>query len=1000
MPGNSSRIIELEVTSKMESMLSRIKGIEKIQSLSGNGWGRIEIKLNKHVNVDAARFEVSTIIRQLWPELPQEASYPVISMKRSDNNADKPFMTYTINAPSSPLLIQQFTENQIKTQLAQIEGIDRIDVHGAMPMVWQLEYDFRQLENLQISISDLQVAIDDYLKKEFLGTAFIENNEDNKQWIRIALVQQFRGENHLDLSDIWVKNLEGKQISLSQLVKIQYVEEEAQNYYRINGLNSIYLYILAEDNANQLGLSKRIKEKLHELESIFPAGYELHLSYDATDYITEELNKIYFRSGLTLLILLLFVLLIYRNLKYLLLIVFSLLINIMVSVILYYLFHLEMQLYSLAGITISMTLVIDNTIVMSDQILRQHNMKAFLAILTATLTTIASLVIIFFMDEKIRLNLQDFACVIIINLSVSLLVALFLVPAVIEKLHIRVKEKKKRRLRLAVYFSRFYTGYCRVLWQWKAAFIVVLLLGFGLPVFLLPEKIEEKGNKWATLYNETFGSVTYKENIKPSINKALGGTLRLFVEKVYSGSYFTDREETSLLVTSTLPNGSTIAQMNDLIQRMESYLSNFPDIKQFQTNIENARRANIRILFTKDAVRNGFPFILRSKLISKSIELGGGSWGVYGLGDGFSNDVRDNAGSYQVEMYGFNYDELLVWADRFKMKLLERQRIKDIVINSEFSYYKDDYEEFSFEINKRRLIEKDIQPVELFAAIKPVFGRNIYAGQIYGESGLEKIVLSSKQLQSYDIWNLQNIPVKVGEKEFKLSEIVAIRKIQAPQQIAKVNQEYRLCLQYEYIGAYERGKEVLKEDIGSFVEELPMGYRIENKTDDQGWKNEDKKQYLLLLIIFVIIYFTTSVLFNDIKQPFYVIFVIPIAYIGVFLIFYLFDLNFDQGGFAAFVLLCGISVNSNIYVLNEYNNIRTNNKKITPLRAYVKAWNAKISPIFLTVISTILGFFPFIIGENHEAFWFPLAVGTIGGLIMSLVGLFCYLPLFMGVGKK
>ena len=49
---------------------------------------------------------------------------------------------------------------------------------------------------------------------------------------------------------------------------------------------------------------------------------------------------------------------------------------------------------------------------------------------------------------------------------------------------------------------------------------------------------------------------------------------------------------------------------------------------------------------------------------------------------------------------------------------------------------------------------------------------------------------------------------------------------------------------------------------------------------------------------------------------------------------------------------------------------------------------------FPTVISTILGFIPFMLGTDKEAFWFPLAAGTIGGLIMSILGIFFYLPIF------
>ena len=173
-----------------------------------------------------------------------------------------------------------------------------------------------------------------------------------------------------------------------------------------------------------------------------------------------------------------------------------------------------------------------------------------------------------------------------------------------------------------------------------------------------------------------------------------------------------------------------------------------------------------------------------------------------------------------------------------------------------------------------------------------------------------------------------------------------------------------------------------------------MGYMAEDEQRSWSWGKKDNKQYALLLIVIAIIFFTTSILFNSLKQPLAIIFVIPISYIGVFLTFYLFGLNFDQGGFASFVLLCGITVNASIYIMNEYNDVRRRFPKLAPVRAYAKAWNAKIIPIFLTVVSTILGFIPFMVGTGKEAFWFPLAAGTIGGVVMSVIGIFIFLPIF------
>jgi multidrug efflux pump subunit AcrB len=664
-----------------------------------------------------------------------------------------------------------------------------------------------------------------------------------------------------------------------------------------------------------------------------------------------------------------------------------------------------MQLYSLAGVTISLSLIIDNTIVMSDHIRRHRDRNAFLPIMAATLTTIGALSIIFFLDEKIRLNLQDFAAVVIINLGVSLLTALFFVPAISHFPPSSGKRAKRWQRRLKLLFARCYLWQMQFFCRWRKSACLVLILGFGLPLFMLPEKIDMKnGETYSALdslliekYNAIASNETYKGKIKPAIDKALGGTLRLFVQKVYEGSYLTRREETVLTVTASLPNGTTLEQMNSLVGRMEAYLSGYREIRQFQTTIRNARQARIDIFFTGESEHSGFPYTLKSRIISKALELGGGSWGVYGLQDqGFSNDVRETAGSYRIELLGYNYDELYRRAETLKDTLLADRRIKEVRIDSEFSYWKDDYTEYYFRLDKERAARENIRPSELFASLHNVFGRDIYAGAIVADNETEQLKLYSRQGSEYDIWNMLNVPQPVHEASFyKPGELASVEKEQTPQNVAKINQQYRLCLQYEYIGASNQGRKKQENVLEAFNASLPMGYSARSQASYWSWERESNRQYLLLGLIIVIIFFTTGILFNSLKQPLAILCVIPVSYIGVFLTFYTFRLNFDQGGFASFVLLCGITINASIYILNEYNKIRERKPLLSPYRAYLKAWNAKITPIFLTVISTVLGFIPFMTGLDREAFWFPLAAGTIGGLLMSLIGIFFYLPIFV-----
>ncbi|MDR0560206.1 MAG: efflux RND transporter permease subunit, partial [Prevotellaceae bacterium] len=706
--------------------------------------------------------------------------------------------------------------------------------------------------------------------------------------------------------------------------------------------------------------------------------------------------------------------------------------NIAIAAIFYYLFGLEMQLYSLAGLTISLNLIIDNAIIMSDQIIRRANRRVFMAILAATLTSIGSLSVILLMEEKIRENLQDFAWIIIINLAVSLFIALFLVPALVEKLRIVKKirkQKRKRKLfaklpkpqflkrtgyklrgkRIFVYLNRIYECIIMFMQRRKGWIIAIIILSFGLPVFMLPAKIGEKRgyyivqNKeygfWENLYNATLGSTFYRETIKPVSDVALGGTLRLFAQKVYNGSYSNERSETSLYITASLPNGSTKEQMDAIVRKMEDYIKQYSEIRQFETQIESGQRASIRVLFVKEHQRSGFPYTLKNRVVGKAIELGGGSWGVYGFGDGFNNSVYEQAGSNRIKLLGYNYDELRSLAEVMRDSLMQHRRIKDVTVDSKFEWYKTDYTEFVLDMERKKLAQENLLPLHLFRSMSPLFARNIRVGDWLYLDRAEGIRLYSMQSDKLDIWNMKNYPAKTDDREYKLADIAEIAKWQASQNIAKENQQYLLCVQYDYIGASLQAQKVTERQIEIFNNLAPLGYKAENDSY-HWWGDSASGQYGLLLLIVVIIYFMTGILFNSLKQPFVVIFIIPISFIGLFLTFYLFKFNFDQGGFAAFILLTGISVNANIYVLNEYNNIRKIRPRISSLKAYIKAWNAKILPIFLTVFSSILGFIPFMTGEYREAFWFPLAAGTVGGLIVSFLALALFLPLFMGVKKQ
>ena len=989
----SAKVVEQEVTSKLEGVFSQVKGVKRIISVSEQGSGRITIEFKKGTNLDAVRFELATIIRQTYSLLPEGVSYPSISVNTSGEKS-QPVLTYTLNANASPLLIQQFAEKNIVPKLSLVNGISEVNVYGGNPFEWMVTYNSSECRLLGIAPSEIASAINLFYQSNFIGIAPVGNNGSTS--IRVLLQTSPQGK--VDWSKIPIKNVSGRMIFLTDIATIRYQERPPQAYHRINGMNTINMVVYPEKDVNTLKLGKAVKEKIEELRAQLPDGYSILLADDSTEFIKKELRINGLRSLFSMLILMVFVLLVSRSFRYLLLITLSIVANLVIAVVFYYFFNLDIHIYSLAGITVSFGMLIDNSIIMIDHLRHRGNKKVFLAILAATLTTIGALCVIFFLKEDQKLNLIDFSFVLIINLTVSLFIALFLIPALYEKLPLKKKVTHSviRRRRLIVKISRQYGRYIWFGKRFKWVFILLLVLGFGIPIHLLPDKIEKESG-WAKTYNATLGNEWFKSNARPLLEKVLGGSLRLFTEHVFESSFYSEPGRTTLYLNGSMPEGCTIDQLNDAVRMMEVHVSEYDEIESYQTTIYSPQYASIVILFKEEFDLTGFPYQLKEELTSKAISLGGLDWSIYGVGQGFSNALSSGNKSENIILKGYNYDQLYRYAETLKDSLMQNPRVKDVEINgstnsrrrSRYEYYLDFYPE--------KLALYEVSYAQFYNRLQD----RLYATSmtsVYIDGEMQNAKLQSEETDKFNVWQLKNEPVQFGEKQNKIETFGTLQKRASGNNIYKEDQQYQLVVAYNFLGAYQLAKMVRDEQIKALAKQLPLGYQVyENRWG--GWDKNNKQQYLLIFLVVAIIFLICSILLESIVHPLSILVLIPISFIGVFLTFYLFDFNFDQGGFAAFILLCGITVNSGLYIINDYNHMVSDKKK-TKLKNFLSAFNFKIVPTLLTILSTILGLVPFVWDGQKEVFWFSFAVGSIGGLVFSLVALVFYLPLLMRLGKR
>ena len=985
-PGASSNSVERQITTILEGGFSTLRNVEKITSRSSKDGGYVQINFDKYADIDVSRFEAATIIRQLYKSFPENASYPNLSVNRPDDDRQQVFLSYTINAPRARYEIQEIVKARVAPIIGALREISDVNVSGANPKEFLIQYNQEQLQALKLNKQELTQAVQQVYNRISIGQLI-----NDKHIVSVAVRP---GDETIDWH-IPIKNVAGRIIYLDDIATIKEQEQEALSYYRVNGQNAITLNLNATKNANTIALAQEVKILLKEIKKTLPLDYRFIKNYDSTEYLKSELDKTYKRSLYTLIILLLFIGLISLSFRYLLVVVLCLAANIGVAFVFYYLFQVEIQLYSIAGITISLGLIIDNIIVMTDHLRMQGDKKVFVPILASTLTTIGALSVINFLEDQYKLNLIDFAKVIGINLGVSLLVALYLVPALLSKIKFRQKGTNKA---VSSFSKFFYSKYIRViafLLRYKKWALTAIILVFGIPFFMLPKQLEGNDSWFEKAYNNTLGNTWYLENARPSIDKYLGGSFQLFSKYVYENAYYSQNEETKLYVVASMDKGATVHQMNEVFIGLENYLNSYSEIKKYASNVTDGDYARMEITFKEAFSKNTFPSLLKARLIRKALEFGGIEWSIYGVGQGFNNGGAGGLESnFTVQAKGYDYQKLTNLAQNLKKALEVHPRIEEAYITDNGLWNKKVGYEYAFSLDKEILASQESFPQRFTSQLKDITLQKSPNMAITAKGLNFDLRFESSQASQFDLWDIKKVPLDSLNTPKRFDAIGTIVKVKEQENIDKENQEYLRKVKFQYAGSAKFGDSFLVKTLDSLNSRLPLGFSFER--DNQNWnllQGKETEQYSwLLLLVMAIIYLLCAVLFESFTQPFIILSVIPISFIGVFLTFYWFDFNFDQGGLASFVLLSGLTVNASIFILNDFNELRKNN--IPSIEAYVRAFKQKIFPILLTIISTILGFIPFVIDGQNEVFWFALGVGTMGGLLFSLIGILFYLPLF------
>lgn len=973
--------MEQQILAPLENALSAIRGVKGIRSVAREGEGTITLAFSDDNGIGSRRLEVAAVLRRVYPGLPDGTSYPVLEGGNTANNAEGiPVLHYDVYGNSKPEISCEEVEAFFLKALKAVGSISAIRCNGAQEKELQFAYDTDRMGNNGIVAEDIRSALFDTYHRDFPGLA--RDNEGNIRPVRTAVASTAPGKLLL--------HAPGRQpLELSKVAVGSMGYVPAGGYFRLNGREVVRVQIRIYAGANSIREARRIRS---QVEKYGGRQQKLHveLSEDHTGHLRGEMGKSGRRALLSVLILLLLLGLGYRNMRMALLLVFSLIIAVSLSLVFGWLIGLKWHPYTLAGIGVGFGLIVDNVIVMLDACKRGTGSRIFPALLTATLTSITALLLVFLLPEAFRRNLEDFARIILLGLLASLLIVKWLVPACYGLWAESRQGKGQWPIKRRRQVWRWLMGYRAVLAFWgkrKGIFVTFWVLAFGFPVFLIPHGSPDN-SKLSPLLNAAF----FQRTIRPPLERLFSGSLGLFASSLQGRDFFRSPESAGLFVRAELPQHHAPEHIDGLMRPIEAFLGKWKGIAAFYTTVQDGRFGEIEVRFSPAVQNTSLPLRLQSAVQHLTQGYSGVQWSIFGQGASFANNnFATQMTSSEFVLKGYDYRELGRQAEKTAALLRGVVRVSNIRTDLSLAWGDRPMEDWRFRLDLAKLSENRLLQETVVSALRQE-ASPMYFNLDYGGGNLS-VRTASSALGEFDLFRLLHRPIALsGGRMIYLRDLGQLEAVKGNNAIYRENRQYIRRIGYDYTGDYEQARIVHEETLRKVQHVLPAGFSIENGEGGSS-SGQGRIWPRLFFLLAGINFFLCALLFESLKKAFVVLIAVPVSFIGVFLVFGSGYFRFDQGGLAAFILLGGIVVNAAIFLLCELE--YAPGRQVNYPTTLVKVIFRRSGAILLTVASTVCGLVPFLVDGPGLPFWFALSIGTIGGLIMSLVAVFGIVPVML-----
>ncbi|MGE5683321.1 MAG: efflux RND transporter permease subunit [Bacillota bacterium] len=941
--GSNSEVIESQITEPLEEAINGVPGIRSITSVSREGRSQITVEFTLGTDLETAANDVRDKTSGAVRSLPLDADPPVVSKADADAS---PIVLLTLKSEKRDLLeLSDIANNTFKERLQTIPGVSQAQVWGERRFSMRLWLDPQKLAAYKLTPIDVKNALN--RENIELPSGRIEGASTE---LTVRTLGRLKTTD--DFNNLIIKQDNGNTVRMRDIGQAELGAENDRTILKRDGVPMVGVSVIPQPGSNHIEIADQFFKAVEQIKKDLPADIETGIGFDYTKYIRNSIKEveetIFIAFGLVIVIIFLFL----RDWRTTIIPVIAIPISLVGTFFIMYLFNFSINVLTLLGIVLAIGLVVDDAIVVLENIYAKvekgmspieagikGSNEIFFAVISTTVTLAAVFLPVIFLQGLTGKLFREFGIVIAASVIISAFVALTLTPMLSTKL---LKEHTGHNWlyrKTEPFFNSLINGYGSLLDKFlKKRWLAFLVMGIS--VFLIYFSGSSLQSELSPIEDRSFlrvnatapegASFEYMSRYMDQLSQVISDSI----------------PEKDALIVFTAPGFGSSGSVNSGMVRLTLIDPDKRDRTQQQVyeKITSMARqlTDARAIVTQEQTigvsRGGLPvqYVIQAPNFEKLQNV---------LPKFFDMASKDPTFSIVDLNLKFNKPELNISIDRDKARGLGVS-VSDIAqtLQSAFSGQRYGY----FEMNGKQY-------------------------QIIGQ------VERAERSEPLD---LKSIYVKNDKSELvQLDNLVTVKEQINPPQRYHYNRYISATVSANLAPGKTMGEGIKAMDnIAKQVLDESFSTALSGPSKDFA-ESSSSLIYIFFLAL-VLIYLVLAAQFESFRDPFIIMFTVPLAVAGAFLSLWYFNHTLNIFSEIGQIMLIGLVTKNGILIV-EFANQRKK-QGLTVMEAVKDASVARLRPILMTSLATILGTLPIALALGASSgSRVSMGVAIVGGLIFS-----------------